>query len=172
MIKVIPELSEKDKARFWSCVAIASPDECWRWIGTRGPHTYGKISFRHVSYLAHRVALTLWDGPFTASAPYTLHSCDNPPCCNPMHLSWGTHRQNMEDALARNRTAAGNKNGTRTKPHRTPKGASHYRTRLTDVQALEIRNSTGKLVEDAEKYGLCMSTIHAIRTRRTWRHLP
>jgi hypothetical protein len=34
---------------------------------------------------------------------YVLHHCDNPPCCNPLHLYAGTQRQNIHDAIARGR---------------------------------------------------------------------
>lgn len=32
-----------------------------------------------------------------------MHSCDNPPCCNPAHLSVGTASQNIRDSVARGR---------------------------------------------------------------------
>jgi hypothetical protein len=32
-----------------------------------------------------------------------MHSCDNPPCCNPDHLSLGTHLQNMAECRAKDR---------------------------------------------------------------------
>ena len=31
-----------------------------------------------------------------------LHSCDNPPCCNPTHLRWGTISENTREAFERN----------------------------------------------------------------------
>jgi hypothetical protein len=33
------------------------------------------------------------------------HSCDNRPCCEPLHLLSGTHADNVQDRVARGRTA-------------------------------------------------------------------
>ena len=32
-----------------------------------------------------------------------MHSCDNPSCCNPSHLSVGTHAENVKDAINKER---------------------------------------------------------------------
>ena len=45
---------------------------------------------------AHRVALMLTQGPPPPGLE-CAHSCDNPICCNPGHLSWQTHKQNVHD---------------------------------------------------------------------------
>jgi len=51
-----------------------------------------------------------------------------------------------------------------------PKGEKHGNARLTDAQAIEIRQSTASHVELAEKYGVSPGTIEYVR-RIGWKHL-
>jgi hypothetical protein len=91
--------------RFWSKVdKSAGPEACWPWMGGMSGR-YGKYypAGRHSGELAHRYALMVATGPPQPEAPHALHSCDNPPCCNPAHLHWGTHQQNMQEAADRGR---------------------------------------------------------------------
>jgi hypothetical protein len=77
---------------------------CWVWMGGRQKLMgYGKISLNGKDFLTHRVAWELANGPIPADMQ-VLHSCDNPPCCNPAHLHLGTHADNMREKTERGRT--------------------------------------------------------------------
>jgi hypothetical protein len=50
----------------------------------------------------HRVAWELANGPIPPNTN-VLHSCDNPPCCNPEHLYLGTKSDNTRDMMLKGR---------------------------------------------------------------------
>jgi hypothetical protein len=89
--------------RFWSRVAEGEPDECWEWIGARGPQGYGMFQVKiRMARRAHRISYELAHGPIPEGMQ-VLHRCDNPPCVNPAHLRLGTARDNTYDMLAKGR---------------------------------------------------------------------
>lgn len=40
------------------------------------------------------------------SPAVVMHTCDNPPCCNPLHLRVGTNAMNQRDAAKKGRAPA------------------------------------------------------------------
>jgi hypothetical protein len=85
--------------RFWNYVKKS--DYCWIWTGGKSPCGYGRVSFERKARLAHRISFYLSSGRMPG--PILRHSCDNPPCVRPEHLSEGTQKDNVQDALARGR---------------------------------------------------------------------
>lgn len=97
---------------FWGRVdQSGGEDACWPWRGRvmASRRGYGRLTFKGRMVGAHRMALTISSG---ADRPdrFACHSCDNPVCCNPKHLFWGTHQDNMDDCVAK-----GRKRGARPK---------------------------------------------------------
>jgi hypothetical protein len=84
--------------RFTRFLTPGAPDDCWEWRGNRNNRGYGKLG----KIYAHRVAYELASGPIPSGLE-VMHSCDNPPCCNPAHLSVGTHADNMQDMARKGR---------------------------------------------------------------------
>jgi hypothetical protein len=90
--------------RFWSKVCLS--DGCWNWTGYTNSDGYGTINvsigagaFR--PKMAPRVMWFLRYGSWPKA--HILHSCDNPRCVNPKHLSEGDDRENTLQCIARGR---------------------------------------------------------------------
>lgn len=85
--------------RFWSHIAIGDPGQCWPWLGPSfDKDGYGMSSTNRSHRKAYELAYGLIDGGL-----HVLHKCDNPPCCNPLHLFLGTELENVRDAIRKNR---------------------------------------------------------------------
>lgn len=91
--------------RFWDHVRRGASDECWEWQSdARTDAGYGVFQMgRGIgTRKAHQVAWELTHGDRGGRS--VLHSCDNPPCCNPGHLRLGDHDDNMRDMAERGRS--------------------------------------------------------------------
>ena len=89
---------------FWKRVKLGNSCDCWPWQGRvmANRRGYGRLVFNGKSIGAHRMALSLV-APASSPDLFACHTCDNPVCCNPGHLFWGTHQDNMNDCVAKGR---------------------------------------------------------------------
>src|SRR3954464_5533560 len=92
--------------RFWRFVERGADDACWEWKGCRNRRGYGWLCVRRDNRWglapAHRVSWQIHNGPIPEGM-WVLHSCDNPPCVNPAHLSLGTVADNNRQTVERGR---------------------------------------------------------------------
>lgn len=85
------------------------------------------------------------------------HSCDNTSCINPEHLILGTHQDNVNDRVQRNRSALGSNNG---------------RSVLTEEDVISIRaDTTSTQKELGKKYGVNPKTISDIKRYKLWKNV-
>lgn len=92
-------------AKFWKRVdQSGGPEACWPWLGSTNPDGYGVVYYRERdnNELVHRKAWEIAHGPIPPDVK-VLHTCDNPPCCNQLHLFTGTHMDNVQDKMAKGR---------------------------------------------------------------------
>jgi hypothetical protein len=96
-------LTNAEISRFWDKVAVRGPDDCWEWQAGCFKRGYGAFAFDgHKPGYAHRFSYELHHGPIPEGMR-VLHECDNPPCVNPKHLRAGTQKDNIQDAVNKDR---------------------------------------------------------------------
>ncbi len=136
------------------------PDDCWAWTGARVGRGYGQIWFFGRTQLAHRISFLLFRDEIPEGA-FVLHSCDNPPCCNPAHLKLGSSLDNNRDMRSKGRAAR-------------IVGEKHPRAKLTELRAIEILEGFrlgARQVDLAEEYGVSRHVIYDLVRGRSWPHL-
>lgn len=104
--KARPEPTAEQYREIWATKILPklryTERDCWEFTGgkTKG---YGTVNAGHSrGRTTHRIAAVVFLGmDMSNSKAVVMHHCDNPPCCNPDHLSVGTHRDNLLDAIAK-----------------------------------------------------------------------
>jgi hypothetical protein len=144
------------KNRFWK--SVKKTETCWNWTGSFDTRGYGQIVVCGTLHSTHRIAYILYHGRIPGKL-HILHSCDNRACIKREHLRAGTDEENRLEKIAKKRHDF---------------GENHAKAKLTEVQVLEIRkkhsHGTGVMLLSKE-YDVHWNTIHAIISRKTWRHI-
>jgi HNH endonuclease len=146
--------------RLWAKVNRQGIDDCWEWTGYRNVKGYGQIKLSDGKVdRTHRVALRS-TGVKVGFGDVVMHKCDNPPCCNPSHLSVGTIEGNTADMVAKNR-------------HSSAKGSKSANSKLTEKQVREIRDRYSDRKTSTKKisdiYGVSQPTISYILIGKIWK---
>jgi hypothetical protein len=108
---VLDIMTPKRLQRFWSKVDQSGGGfVCHPWTGGRNRGGYGLVqganAYRGFTFCAHVVAWAV-SNQQEPEGRVVRHRCDNPSCCNPLHLLIGTDRENWLDAVARGRVRPG-----------------------------------------------------------------
>jgi hypothetical protein len=142
------ELTPDEYDRFW--LKVEKTNNCWVWTGgTR--NGYGLFRLRDKMWSAHRLSYAIHKGDVGNFK--VRHTCDNPPCINPEHLLLGTHQDNSNDKMIRDR----------------------HTFSLTNEQVLDIRSRplTTTMCRDlAEEFGVDASLIKNVLTGNNYAWLP
>jgi hypothetical protein len=163
---------EADLRRFWSKVNKRDPDECWEWKAGLDGSGYGAFWLRGRQIGAHRFSFILANENIPDDM-LVCHKCDNPLCCNPLHLWQGTHADNQLDKKLKGRGAIGDKNGSVTHPESRQKCENHANSKFTNMLAIQIRERGHKEPHRklAKEFSVSKSTISRLVRGDTWKSL-
>lgn len=118
---------------------------------------YGIMSVKGRAKFVHQLAYELHKGKIPKGS-VVRHTCDNRLCCEPKHLTLGTHKDNTQDMVVRGRSARGEKHG---------------KAKLTEVDVRRIRELLGTRthLSIAQEYGVTETAISSISRGITWKHV-
>ena len=140
-------------SRFWRLVDVRAETECWPWRGDVDSGGYGVFVYRGRKAGAHEYALSFTTGERRLPSLDTCHSCDNPSCCNPLHLRFDTRAGTLRDMVTRGRQ----RNGSALTEQ--------------DVVLIRERRAAGaRQIDLAEQFGLTDGAISMIVRGARWPH--
>jgi hypothetical protein len=125
--------------------------DCWIWTGATTSGGYAQLGRISI----HRWMHESFVGPVAGKV--VMHSCDNPSCVKPTHLSTGTQSENLQDMARKMRNNTSILSVDQVKEIR----ARYVRT------SHKVSNKN----QLAEEYGVAPGTIKAIISRRLWSHI-
>ena len=152
--------------RFWSRVNKDGPvpehnpelGPCWTWIGHL-VNGYGQFRLKNPRrwIKANRFAWIAEYGEI-GEGLNVLHACDNASCVRLSHLFVGTQKENMKDKKHKDRQA---------------KRESHGMVKLTETQAIEIRErlrnkKKGDMLKIMREFSLGRTTVYEVMKGKRW----
>lgn len=141
--------------------AYTETDECIPWpFSVDNTWGYGRVTIHGKKIQATHVVLELTGRPRPQIEGYhgavALHTCDNPPCCNPRHLVWGTQQDNITDMRDKNRARSSKKSDLTVQ-------------NVRDIRRLHRQGWS--LRQLSEEYGVSPVAIGQIARHETWKHV-
>jgi len=112
----------------------------------------------YIRVRAHVFAWEQANGRKVPAGMVVMHSCDNPPCVNPAHLSIGTQRDNILDSIHKGRYNC----------------FGRQKLDAEKVRQIRVLAATGNLTHKAigKLFGVGRSAITGVINGSTWSHVP
>lgn len=165
------KMTERNLRNFWAKVDKDGPDhpytpsdgKCWMWTGCRDRDGYGKFvttpqKNQKQYWRANRLILLL-TGTNIPKDMESCHSCNNPSCVNPGHITADTHRVNQD---------------YKEKTDRIPRGERCSYSKLNDnlVRQIRLDYANGRTLTDLRNdYQMSLTLIYNVVNRLRWKHV-
>ena len=129
---------------------------CWEWQQSKYLG-YGRLIREGKTWPAHAYSYTVFVGPIPKGLQIN-HKCHNRSCVNPEHLYAGTQKDNVRDM-----NEAGRRNQVR--------GSKGGNSKITEDIAKQIYCQDGIARLIANKFGVSISLVYAIKKKYIWKHI-
>ena len=159
-------LTPNERARFWAKVNVGAPSDCWEWTAHRKAAGYGHFALGRQrgarrAQIAHRVSYALAHGGEIPDGRFICHTCDNPPCVNPAHLTAESPTWNARDMAAKGR--GGDKRGETN---------ANAKLNADDIRAIRTARANGDTLKAiGARFGIGAGAVCDIVRRRRWAHV-
>lgn len=136
-------------------IAAENGSDCVTWPYSCDRYGYGQVRVNGNPGRAHRLVLSIITGKPYDYPLMVRHTCGNGHlgCVNPLHLEWGTAKDNAQDRL---------RDGT------VEFGEDNNSAALTNAQAIAIAQDSRSYAIIAKDYGIGKSTVARIKTGQAW----
>jgi hypothetical protein len=135
--------------------------QCHIWGGGLFKHGYGQLRYGGGNpKQAHRVFYEYYKGNIPEGLE-VRHSCHNPKCVNPDHLSVGTHLENMNDMKEAGRSAV-------------QIGELNPNAKFTEQDVRKIKELLAQNLSPtniAKMFNNNINLVHNVKGRRAWKHV-
>ncbi len=133
---------------------------CWEWWWGLTSAGYGRFWDGQRQIGSHVWSYEYHNKVIVPKGMEVMHSCDNPACVNPNHLSLGTTKDNAQDRVKKGRGARGQRNGSAV---------------VTDKEAeriIRLLNARMKREHICTTIGCSKYTVGKIAQGVSYKHLP
>ena len=158
--RIMRKINMNDELLEWVFDQSVIENTCLVWTRSCDRSGYGRIRYQRRSWKAHRLVYHLTNPDYDIMGLEVMHSCDNPPCVRPSHLSLGTRQDNVDDMILKGR---GNYS----------KGESNGKSKLTQMEVKEIKRVYkriwGQQAALAREYGVSREQINKIVNNKEWK---
>jgi len=149
---------ESLKEKFEDGYSAGNVDDCWNWGRGLTAYGYGQMAYKCKRYAPHRLSWEYANDKKIGKGMVIMHSCDNPSCVNPNHLSMGTQAENVADMIRKGRFNSYDRTGE-----------NNHSCVVKKIDVSGIFEAAGTHQEIADKFNYPVGAIKGIRNGKTWK---